>query len=66
MTIQLWEAPEAFQTETAQREGAAPLLGSPQGNLRTPGSGGEAVMDDREVDPRWGGDGSMASPHSGP
>ena len=33
---QLWEALQALQTETAQKEGTAPLLGSPWGNLRAP------------------------------
>ena len=32
--------------------GDAPLLGLPWGNPRVPRDGGEAVTDDREVDPR--------------
>ena len=34
---QLWEALEAVQLETARREGAMSLHGSPQGSLQVPG-----------------------------
>ena len=37
----------------------------PWGSLRIPGGGSEAEMDDREVGLRGGGDGDIASLHSG-
>ena len=46
---QLLEALEALQMETARREGMAPKHRLPQDNLRVPGGGSEADMDDGEV-----------------
>ena len=62
---QLWEVLEALQTETARREGTAPPCRLLQANLRVPGSGGEADMDNREVGLSEGWDGDMVSPCSG-
>ena len=61
---QLWEALDALQTEMAWREGVAPPLGSPCGNLFGPG-GGMAKIDDGEMDPDVSEDGNMANLHSG-